>query len=194
MLLPSLCVGSDGAVESVQLSRSCRCRPSASIAVTGSSASSVVLVRVLFPHAEIRPEGEDADARLLIGDAGAALGLRRPDAAPRPGRALARAHGPADGVRGLGRARDGDARRARPARPRAAGAVAEAPEHADVVARAAASRYGFPAGYLARYFEKLRYGFGERERAGLARFYELAAGAGAIDERARAALRRRPLA
>ncbi len=46
------------------------------------------------------------------------------------------------------------------------GAVAEASEHADLVAKAAGERHGFPAGYLARYFEKLRYGFGERERAG----------------------------
>jgi predicted solute-binding protein len=60
------------------------------------------------------------------------------------------------------------------------GAVAEAAEHADRVAREAGERHGFPAGYLARYFEKLRYGFGERERHGLARFYELAAECGAI--------------
>ena len=45
---------------------------------------------------------------------------------------------------------------------------------------AAGERHGFPAGYLARYFEKLRYGFGERERAGLERFYALAAERGAI--------------
>ena len=60
------------------------------------------------------------------------------------------------------------------------GAVAEASEHADLVAKAAGERHGFPAGYLARYFEKLRYGFGERERAGLERFYALAAERGAI--------------
>ena len=47
-----------------------------------------------------------------------------------------------------------------------AGAVADAHEHSADVARAAAVRYGYPAGYLARYFEKLRYRFGERERAG----------------------------
>ena len=58
--------------------------------------------------------------------------------------------------------------------------MAEASEHADLVAQAAGERHGFPAGYLARYFEKLRYGFGERERAGLERFYALAAERGAI--------------
>ena len=38
----------------------------------------------------------------------------------------------------------------------------------------AAERYGYPAGFLARYFEKLRYRFGPRERAGLYTFLELA--------------------
>jgi predicted solute-binding protein len=58
--------------------------------------------------------------------------------------------------------------------------VAEASEHAGLVAKAAGERHGFPAGYLARYFEKLHYGFGVRERQGLQRFYELAAARGAI--------------
>ena len=97
----------------------------------------------------------------------AALGVLGSDAASRPRRALARAHGAADGVRRLGRAARLRSGRARAHRPRAcSGAVAEASEHADLVARAAGERHGFPAGYLARYFEKLRYGFGERERAG----------------------------
>ena len=62
-----------------------------------------------------------------------------------------------------------------------AGAVAESAEHAADVARAAAARFDYPAGFLARYFEKLRYRFGERERAGLARFFELAHDAGVIE-------------
>lgn len=37
------------------------------------------------------------------------------------------------------------------------------------------------AGFLARYFEKLRYGFGPRERAGLLTFFELARDAGELD-------------
>ena len=36
----------------------------------------------------------------------------------------------------------------------------------------ASERYGYPAGFLARYFEKLRYRFGPRERAGLYTFLE----------------------
>jgi chorismate dehydratase len=42
------------------------------------------------------------------------------------------------------------------------------------LAHEAAERYGYPAGFLARYFEKLRYRFGPRERAGLYTFLELA--------------------
>jgi predicted solute-binding protein len=44
----------------------------------------------------------------------------------------------------------------------------------------ASERYGYPAGFLARYFEKLRYSFGPRERAGLLTFLELAREAGEL--------------
>src|SRR5437870_12758527 len=44
----------------------------------------------------------------------------------------------------------------------------------------ASERYGYPAGFLARYFEKLRYSFGPRERAGLLTFLELAQEAGEL--------------
>ena len=43
-------------------------------------------------------------------------------------------------------------------------------------------RYGYPPGFLARYFEKLRYRFGPRERAGLLTFLELARDVGELDE------------
>ena len=43
-------------------------------------------------------------------------------------------------------------------------------------------RYGYPAGFLARYFEKLRYRFGPRERAGLFTFLEMARDAGELGE------------
>jgi predicted solute-binding protein len=43
-------------------------------------------------------------------------------------------------------------------------------------------RYGYPPGFLARYFEKLRYKFGPRERAGLYTFLELAHDVGELDE------------
>jgi chorismate dehydratase len=45
----------------------------------------------------------------------------------------------------------------------------------------ASERYGYPAGFLARYFEKLRYRFGPRERAGFLTFLELAHDAGELD-------------
>ena len=50
-----------------------------------------------------------------------------------------------------------------------------------VLAREASERYGYPPGFLARYFEKLRYRFGPRERAGLFTFMELARDAGELD-------------
>ncbi len=49
------------------------------------------------------------------------------------------------------------------------------------MARAAAAKYGYPAGFLARYFEKLRYRFGARERIALASFFRAAAAAGSIE-------------
>ena len=51
------------------------------------------------------------------------------------------------------------------------------PEH---LARRAAEQYGWPAGFLARYFEKLRYHFGPREQQGMMRFFELAHLAGEL--------------
>jgi predicted solute-binding protein len=45
----------------------------------------------------------------------------------------------------------------------------------------ASERYGYPPGFLARYFEKLRYSFGPRERAGLYTFLEMARDVGALD-------------
>jgi chorismate dehydratase len=50
------------------------------------------------------------------------------------------------------------------------------------LAREASERYGYPPGFLARYFEKLRYRFGPRERAGLLTFFELAADVGALEK------------
>ena len=51
----------------------------------------------------------------------------------------------------------------------------------DVLAREASERYGYPAGYLARYFERLRYSFGPRERAGLYTFLEMAHDVGELE-------------
>ena len=51
----------------------------------------------------------------------------------------------------------------------------------ELLARKASELYGYPAGFLARYFEKLRYSFGPRERAGLYTFLEMARDAGELE-------------
>src|SRR6266702_3898066 len=68
-LLPRLCVGSEGAVDSIQLVSRKPLEQVRSVAVTPESATSVVLTKVLLPEAEHVPLGEEADATLLIGDA-----------------------------------------------------------------------------------------------------------------------------
>ena len=68
-LLPRLCVSSEGAVDSIQLVSRKPLEQVRSVAVTPESATSVVLTKVLLPEASHVPLGEDADAKLLIGDA-----------------------------------------------------------------------------------------------------------------------------
>src|SRR6184192_4445146 len=68
-ILPRLCVGSDGAVDSIQLVSKTPLEHIRSVAVTPESATSVVLTKVLLPEAEHVPLGEEAEATLLIGDA-----------------------------------------------------------------------------------------------------------------------------
>ncbi len=59
--------------------------------------------------------------------------------------------------------------------------VRQARAEPEQLAFEAAERYGYPAGFLARYFEKLRYRFGPRERAGLYTFLELCRDAGLLE-------------
>lgn len=179
VLLPSLCIGSAGAVESVHLVTSVPLPAVRSVATTAKSASSIALVRALFPGIEVRPEGAIADARLLIGDEA----LRSALDDPTPHHDLGHLFHERTGlpmVFAVWAARTDDPRLGDLDRALLA-AVADAAEHSADVARAASARFGFPAGFLARYFEKLRYRFGPKEQAGLRRFYELAAGAGVID-------------
>jgi chorismate dehydratase len=63
-ILPRLCVSSEGAVDSIQLVSRAPVDRIDSVAVTPESATSAVLVRVLFPDAEQVPleEAHDADA------------------------------------------------------------------------------------------------------------------------------------
>jgi chorismate dehydratase len=181
-ILPRLCVSSQGAVESIQLVSRVPLERLRRIAVTPESATSVVLTKVLLPEAEHVPLGEEAEAeaKLLIGDAALRSAFEDPTPHYDLGRLwLERTGLPmvfavwacreplADGLAELERALVASVRLAR----------AE-PER---LAYEASERYGYPAGFLARYFEKLRYSFGPRERAGLLTFLELARDAGELD-------------
>jgi len=179
-MLPRLCVSSDGAVDSIQLVSSIAPERLRRITVTPESATSVTLAKVLFPKAEQVPLGEPAQAKLLIGDAA----LRSAFEDPTPHYDLGRIwrertglpmvfavwayrRGTVPGISELEEALLSSVRAAR-----------SEPEH---LAQEASERYGYPAGFLARYFEKLRYNFGPREREGLLRFYELACSVGALE-------------
>jgi chorismate dehydratase len=179
-VLPRLCVSSEGAVDSIQLVSRAPLESVRSVAVTPESATSAVLVRVLLPGAEQVPLGEDADAKLLIGDAALKSVFEDPTPHYDLGRlwlertglpmvyaVFACADPAPDGIVELEDALLEAYRTAR-----------ERPEE---LAREASERYGYPAGFLARYFEKLRYRFGPRERAGLLSFFELARDAGELD-------------
>ena len=180
-LLPRLCVSSEGAVDSIQLVTRVPLGRIRTVAVTPESATSVVLTKVLLPRAEILPmdAAPDADARLLIGDAA----LRSAFEDPTPHHDLGRlwlertglpmvfavwaAPEPVvDGLLDLQEALVASVRFAR-----------SEPEQ---LAHEASRRYGYPAGFLARYFEKLRYSFGPRERAGLYTFLEMARDVGEL--------------
>ena len=179
-ILPRLCVSSEGAVDSIQLVSRTPLEQVRTVAVTPESATSVVLTKVLLPDAEHVPLGEEADAKLLIGDAA----LKSAFEDPTPHYDLGR----------LWRERTGlpmvFAVWAAP-EPVAEGIVAledalvaslrEARAEPERLAFEASERYGYPPGFLARYFEKLRYQFGPRERAGLITFLELARDAGQLE-------------
>jgi chorismate dehydratase len=179
-ILPRLCVSSEGAVDSIQLVSRRPLEQVRSIAVTPESATSVVLTKVLLPGAEHLPLGEDADAKLLIGDAALKSAFEDPTPHYDLGRLWLERTGlpmvfavwacpdppPAD-LNGLEDALVASVRRAR-AEP-------------EQLAREASERYGYPAGFLARYFEKLRYRFGPRERAGLCTFLEMAHDVGELE-------------
>jgi chorismate dehydratase len=180
-LLPRLCVSSEGAVDSIQLVSRRPLDEVRVVAVTPESATSVVLTKVLLPHARHVSLGEEADARLLIGDAALKSAFEDPTPHHDLGRLwLERTGLPmvfavwacpeplADGLAALEDALVSSLRAAR-ADP-------------ETLAREASARYGYPAGFLARYFEKLQYRFGPRERAGLFTFLELARDVGELAE------------
>jgi chorismate dehydratase len=179
-LLPRLCVGSEGAVDSIQLVTRVPLGRVRTVAATPESATSVVLAKVLLPDAETVALGEEADATLLIGDAALRSAFEDPTPHYDLGRLwLERTGLPmvfavwaapeqvADGLAELEEALVASVHTAR-AEP-------------EQLAYEASRSYGYPPGFLARYFEKLRYSFGPRERAGLYTFLELARDAGELD-------------
>jgi chorismate dehydratase len=180
-LLPRLCVASEGAVDSIQLVSKTPLEQVRVVAVTPESATSVVLTKVLLPRAEHVPLGEEADATMLIGDAA----LRSSFEDPTPHYDLGRLWLERTGLPmvfavwafeepalpGLGELEDA-----------LVASVKRARREPERLARAANEQYGYPAGWIARYFEQLRYSFGPRERSGLVRFLELARDVGELDE------------
>jgi chorismate dehydratase len=180
-ILPRLCVGSEGAVDSIQLVSRVPLEQVRTVAVTPESATSVVLTKVLLPGAGHVPLGEDAEAKLLIGDAALKSAFEDPTPHYDLGRLWLERTGlpmvfavfaaPEPVVPGMLALEDALVDSVRRARAE--------PEQ---LAYESSERYGYPAGFLARYFEKLRYRFGPRERAGLLTFLEMAHDVGELDE------------
>jgi chorismate dehydratase len=179
-ILPRLCVSSEGAVDSIQLVSRVPLEQVRSVAVTPESATSVVLTRVLLPEAEHVPLGEEGEATLLIGDAALRSAFEDPTPHYDLGRLWLERTGlpmvfavwacPDPAPAGMAELEDALVASVRLARAE--------PER---LAYEASERYGYPPGFLARYFEKLRYRFGPRERAGLLTFFELARDVGELE-------------
>jgi chorismate dehydratase len=180
-ILPRLCVGSEGAVDSIQLVSRKPLEQVRRVAVTPESSTSVVLTKVLLPDASHVPLGEEADAKLLIGDAALKSAFEDPTPHYDLGRLWLERTGlpmvfavwaaPEPVVEGMAELEQA-----------LVDSVRQARAEPEELAYEASARYGYPAGFLARYFEKLRYRFGPRERAGLLTFLELARDAGELAE------------
>ncbi|MGH3008072.1 MAG: menaquinone biosynthetic enzyme MqnA/MqnD family protein [Gaiellaceae bacterium] len=183
-LLPRLCVASEGAVDSIQLVTRVPLEQVRTVAVTPESATSVALTKVLLPEAAQAPleayESREAEAKLLIGDAALRSAFEDPTPHYDLGKLWLERTGlpmvfavwacPEPLAEGLAELEDALVSSVRLARAE--------PQQ---LAYEASQRYGYPAGFLARYFEKLRYRFGPRERAGLYTFLELARDAGLLE-------------
>ena len=179
-VLPRLCVSSEGAVDSIQLVSRVPLEQLRRIAVTPESATSVVLTKVLLPEAEHVPLGEEAEAKLLIGDEALKSAFEDPTPHYDLGRLWLERTGlpmvfavwaaPEPAPPGLTELEQA-----------LVDSVLVARAEPERLAYEASDRYGYPPGFLARYFETLRYRFGPRERAGLVTFLELARDAGELD-------------
>jgi chorismate dehydratase len=180
-LLPRLCVSSEGAVDSIQLVSDTPLERIRSVAVSPESATSVVLTKVLLPEAEHVPLGEEADAKLLIGDAALKSAFEDPTPHYDLGRLwLERTGLPM--VFAVWATTDPPHPDLLELEDALVASVRQARAEPATLAYESSERYGYPPGFLARYFEKLRYRFGPRERAGLYTFLELAHEAGELAE------------
>lgn len=195
VLLEGLAIGSTGAVDSVQLFSSVPVQQSREVALTEKSATSVVLLKVLFeawglhPHLapRLQPLSETLrrfDGLLLIGDE--ALQTLRAGVYPFHvdlGEAWHELTG-LPMVFAVCVAR----REFCAAQPDAAAAVLAAlaasrdrcAAHPHETAAAAALAYDFSQSYLLDYFDRLRYGFGPEHRRGLLEFYRRAVAVGEL--------------
>ena len=183
-LLPRLCVASEGAVDSIQLVSRLPLEQVRTVAVTPESATSVALTKVLLPEADQAPleayDNGESEAKLLIGDAALRSAFEDPTPHYDLGKLWLERTGlpmvfavwacPEPLAEGLAELEDALVSSVRLARAE--------PEQ---LAHEASQRNGYPPGFLARYFEKLRYRFGPRERAGLYTFLELARDAGLLE-------------
>jgi chorismate dehydratase len=179
-LLPRICVSSEGAVDSIQLVSRIPLARVRSVAVTPESATSVVLTRVLLPHAEHVPLDSPADAKLLIGD----QALKSAFEDPTPHHDLGKLWLERTGlpmVFAVFAAPDDLADELAELEHALVASVKRARAEPERLAYEASDRYGYPAGFLARYFEKLRYSFGPRERAGFYTFLEMARDVGELE-------------
>jgi chorismate dehydratase len=193
-LLPVGCIACEGAVDSIRLLSPVPLDMVTSVAVTPHSASSVSLLRVLVgPDVPFRVMASDdeapaalagGEAVLLIADA--ALQAKRDRIAPFSidlGEIWEqRTHLPM--VFAVWAVRAETARTRAPEVAALGHAIAAARasfiDDPAAVVRAAAERFPFGEAFISGYLARLRYGFGDRERAGLARFLELARGAGEL--------------
>src|SRR5205823_833966 len=179
-ILPRLCVSSEGAVDSIQLVSRLPLEHVRTVAVTPESATSVVLTKVLLPEARHVRLGEPADAQLLIGDAALKSAFEDPTPHYDLGRLwLERTGLPM--VFAVWAAREPLPDGLVELEDALVESLLLARAEPETLAHESSERYGYPAGFLARYFEKLRYRFGPRERAGLLTFLELAHEAGELD-------------
>jgi chorismate dehydratase len=183
-LLPRLCVASEGAVDSIQLVTRKPLEQVEVVAVTAESATSVALTKVLLPEAAQAPleayEAGEAEAKLLIGDAA----LRSAFEDPTPHYDLGRLWLERTGlpmVFAVWACPEPLAERLAELEDALVSSLRLARAEPERLAYEASERYGYPPGFLARYFEKLRYRFGPRERAGLYTFLELARDAGLLE-------------